>query len=524
MSVHLYIYYMGSSQSNTEPGFFQRLIESIFKPSDPEAEKRRIMRAIAKELSKTKFKFYRANSDEVLPAFAKTFFSFYKTIAPAQSFFQSIQNPKSLQLMVIYSLLSDKQIELIDQLSEENIEAAAKQTQINQLKTIVRSRMDQLFSEFDSTVINKIDTLYTQLILFKAFCEYDYFFLLRKFTSTVREYDFSVVPQFDTINGKYIVDDLKDFISTAWIITEYDNWKDVFALLKKLKGVEPVAQNNWQKLLSRLRELQRSRVFEMMLQLIQQNPGYTLTVKDGQEHITESFLDKIRQTAEKTISRLQTQQKISKIDSLATSIFGTEAVTRLKNYTADQSSVFEKRNVGSFVYQQPLNYLKAFLLDYIKKDVRELSDLVLVRGKWATASLSSPMSESYHALIDLSDKITEFDESLSDNTPLNTRIKNLLGRHERDKEVANMLHTILSDINGSARELLVDGIKNLIIYAKNIKMVLEDYKKTHPELIINWKELEHFADRSIADMCVSIYKQLYQFVSLMQNFMGNSQG
>ena len=60
-------------------GFFQRLLDTFFKSSDPEAEKRRLMKHIAKEVSKTKLKFYKFNTDEVLPAFAKTFFVIYKT-------------------------------------------------------------------------------------------------------------------------------------------------------------------------------------------------------------------------------------------------------------------------------------------------------------------------------------------------------------------------------------------------------------------------------------------------------------
>lgn len=499
--------------------FFQRLFGSLFKSSDPEVEKRRIMKNIAKDLSKTKYKFYKASTDEVLPAFAKTFFTMYKVVAPAQSFFQNLQNEKQLQSIVFNSMLTQNQLELVSQLSEENIIAEAKTKNLQQLSEVIKNRENQLFSDFDASVINRIDTLYTQLMLFKSFCSFDYYFMLRKFASTMRELDFSNPPQFEAINGKYILDDLKDFISVAWLVTSHDSWGDLFILLKKMREIEPVAQNTWIKLVSRLREIQKSRVFEMMLKLIQQDPSYEFPLRDSLEHITENFLNRIREQSTKTINQLKLEQKTSKIDSLVVSVFGTTTVVRMKNYTEEQSLMFERRNLGAFAYHQPLNYMKAFLLDYIKKDARELADLVLVRGKWTTTTLSKTMSDSYHALLELSSQIVEFDETLADSAPLSVKLKNLLSRCERDKEASNVLHTVLGDINNNARDLLVQGTQNLILFAKNIKMILEDHQKTTPELLINWKELEHYSEKPLNVLGVEVYKQMYQFVTLIQSFL-----
>ena len=195
----------------------------------------------------------------------------------------------------------------------------------------------------------------------------------------------------------------------------------------------------------------------------------------------------------------------------------------MKNYTEEQSAVFERRNIGSFSYQQPMNYMKAFLLDYVKKDVRELADLVLVRGKWSTSSLATPMSEAYHQMLELSNKIVEFDETLSDTGAISGKLKTLLTRCDRDKEALNIIRTILKDTNSAARDILVSGTQEIITFARNLKLVLEDYAKPHPELVINWKELEHFADYNIKEQAVAIYKKLHLFVTLMQSLLANKE-
>ena len=432
-------------------------------------------------------------------------------------------NPKLYQRMVITAMMTDKHLDLVDQLSEENILSEAKNVSLNQLKIQIKEKSETLFTYFDANMINRIDTLYSQLMLFKSFCEYDYFFMLKKFDSALRENDFSITPQFEAITGRYIVDDLQDFLSIAYSIAQYDNWNDLFTLLKKIKDVEPITKGTWSRLVNRMQDMQNSRVFEMMIQLIQQNPGYATKSGKGIEHITEKYIDSIRQEAEKTLSRIQIEQKSSKIDSLVNSIFGTTTIVRMKNYTEEQSTVFERRNIGSFSYQQPMNYMKAFLLDYIKKDVRELADLVLVRGKWSTSSLSTPMSEAYHQILELSNKIVEFDETLADGSVINGKLKTLLTRCERDKEAMNIIRTILKDTNSAARDILVSGTQEIITFARNLKSVLEDYAKPHPELVINWKELEHFADYNIKNQAVAIYKKLHLFVTLMQSLLANKE-
>ena len=47
--------------------------------------------------------------------------------------------------------------------------------------------------------------------------------------------------------------------------------------------------------------------------------------------------------------------------------------------------------------------------------------------------------------------------------------------------------------------------------------------KKEPEMLINWKEVEHFADRPPKDMGIDVYKKIYLFATLMQACMGQAQ-
>ena len=191
----------------------------------------------------------------------------------------------------------------------------------------------------------------------------------------------------------------------------------------------------------------------------------------------------------------------------------------MKNYTEQANLILETKNVGNYSNYQPLNYMKAFLIEFVKKDIREYSDLVLIRGEWATTALSIPMSEAYHSLLDLSTEITDFDKKLAEDGEIGTKIKTLLPRTSRDREARNIIQTITRNANTEAYDYLIKGTKDLITIAKTIKTLIEDYSKKTPDLIINWKELDHFAEHPIRELGIEVYKKIYMFVSLMQNYL-----
>lgn len=495
------------------------MFSSLFKSDDPDAEKKRRIKQISKNLAKARYHFYK--NDEALPAFAKLLYDIYKAVFPAKAMFMAQDNPNRIKMMAVHYSLNEKEHEVVEALSEENIKAAAQGTSVDALRAQVEQNIDMFLQIFNGEKLARIEALYRKLMIFKSFCSFDFYFTLKKFDASLKEGDFTSIPHFEKINAEYIGEDLKDFIAVAWLLPEREDWSDMMKFFKETKGNEPVPLNLWNKICNKINSIRLSRVFEMMIQVITKDPNYIPDFSYNEQPIVDSFIDKTRSDAEKTLNSIVLTQQNNKIDGLLEQIFGTTAVERLTNYTATNSALYERKNLGSFEYVQPLNYYKAFLLDFVKKDVREFSDLVLVRGTWSTQALSTPMSNAYHALIDSSDSVLAFDAKIAEDADIGVRIKNHMPRAERDKEARNIIGTLISDLNDEAKALCVDGTKNLITIAKTTKNLLEDYAKPKGEVIINWKELDKFADHPIKDLGVGVYKHIYLFVQLMQSCLGS---
>jgi len=198
-------------------------------------------------------------------------------------------------------------------------------------------------------------------------------------------------------------------------------------------------------------------------------------------------------------------------------------VSRLKNYTEKANVSFQKKMLGGFIHIQGLNYLKAFLLDFFKKDIRELCDLLLVRGQWSTNILSQQLSESYHEIMAISEKLITFDDSLADDGDMGGRLRIAMAKADRDKEQVKYVRTLLKGINDEALKFITLSAQNLIIIGKNLKQVLEDYQRNPHELIINWKDIENSSEKPIDQRITEIYKVIYYFVQLMQFFVKQEQ-
>ena len=500
--------------------FFQSLFSNLFKSSNPEAEKKRKLKAIAKTFSKTKYhNFYRASTIEVLPPFAKLFYDIYKLVSPAQAIFKSNQNPNLYKAQVVNYSLSEKQVALLEHFDQQKILEMARTVPLQQLS----SKLDEEFSifsaEFDNERMNRTENIYKAFSTLQDFCCFDYYVLLKKFASSLQEFNFNAVPNFEKINGEYITDDLKDFCAVAYAITDENLlWNELFAFMKATQATETISLGNWKKIVARIKNIQQSGAFDLMIRHISGNIDYVTQVQSHYASLIEPYMDKIQEEIRTTISKIGYKQKENKANQLCEQIFGSTDFQTLHFYIAGANEGFSKKELGLFEYTEPLNYLKAFLLEYVKKDIREFYDVVVVRGQW-DASLANPMSNAYQELLKISDEITAFDSDLSEDGTSGLKIKNLLPKTAHDPGAENIINRVISDSNEQARGFIVTSAQDLITIGKTLKQLIEDYTKQKPEIVQNWRELERFLDHPMKEFSVGIYKKIYLFVQLMQQYL-----
>jgi hypothetical protein len=504
-----------------QQSLFDRLMGMLLGAEDEERQRRRQLKGIAKALKKSRYKFYKPRGGEIQPALAKFFHDIYRTVGPAQTLLANAETSKALRGIVIDTYLTDAQRQQRDAVAEDHIRELARTKDTAELRDYLKDAILNFYRAFDNKTVQSINATYSNIRRLVNFVRFDYYFLLRKFDSSFPEGEFTYKPKFESIQAEYVSDDLKDFLEVAYPLDRQADWGAVFDALGVYKGVETIARSEWKKVIAELDDVLKSNVLTMIVQHADSDPLYQPTARKVNERIVESYLEGLKNTAEATVQKLMHERRTEKADQLKQRVFGTTAVQRTKFYTDTANLVFTKRNLSGYAYTEPINYLKAFLLDYVKKDIREVvRDILIVRGQWSDNIISQRMSEAFHHVFTIADKVVKFDDSLADEGELGQKVKRGMGRiKDRDPATTKLLKQTLDEVNKQARAMIADAAQGLITMAKDLKTLIEDYDKTQGELILNWKELESYSEEPLKDRMVTIYRTTYYFVQLLQMYV-----
>ncbi len=509
----------GKLQSDAPISFLNRILALLGLETDPDRERKMQLKELKSNLKKSKGRFFSPVGDAVDVGLAKAFHEMYSVVGPTRTLLANASGSNALKMIFIEQYLGPTQRALQEQFSEEAIRSLAKTVEPEALV----HRMREAFTEFSAVFVletqRKIDSQFSLFLVFMDFVEFNFYFMLKKFDSMLPESDFTYLPRWESINGEYVVDDLKDFLTVSGAVNQDADWESLFDILQAYKGIDVVSRANWKKVLASLSGFRKSGLLLQLVQYLSKDPAYQPKALSPNERIVEPFLTGLRHVIESTLTRIGQERKLDKVNSLVQFVFGTTGVSRTKNYTEKANLAFQKKRLGGFSYVEPVNYLKAFLLDYYKRDIRELTNLLLVKGQWVSNALAAPMSESFHQLMEVSDRLTIFDEALAEDAERGSKLKVLLTRVDKDLNAQASIKQQLKDINSGARALIIEAANHFIVIGKHLKMAIDDYAKPKHELILNWKMLETSTDKVLKEWMATTYKQLYSLVQLMQFFV-----
>ena len=508
----------GISKDSGKMSLWQRLLSLIFTVNmTPEAAKKKKLKEIAKSLNKTRYgKWYKASGAEIKTPLPDFFYNVYKVIGPSKPVLLNAHASKVLKNVTVETFLGDSLVEIVQGISDKAIEERATNADVDAIVAQVRKELNSFLQGINNEQVMKADMIYAHMDAFINFVLFDFYFFLKKFDTAMVENKFDYIPKFQQIRGEYVLDGLKDFATVLYALPEEADWKSVFSVLERYKSVKLVNEGQWKKIFGTLQDIKRSRFLELLICHISQDPFYRIQVPPPAEKIADNYIANVRQMANGALDKLVQKKKSGQVVILAKKVFGDAIGSGMKNYTVTANEAFKKKGSGGYVHAETMNYLKAFLIDYVKTDIRTLSDLLLVRGNWGTQSITQEFSNSYHAIMQLATKVVEFDEQFKPGSDMSVKCKGLLARMDREKEAAKQLQRLLDSANEMAFKIITMTVKHIVVIGNNFKDVIADYEKTPSDLIHNWKEIEKYSERPINEWLKEAYKKIYDFIMLMK--------
>jgi hypothetical protein len=508
-----------SQQKSTRPaGFLDRLF-SLFASDDPERQKQRQLRDITAELKRSRARFYNPVKLTVEPNLARFFWEIYKTVAAAQVLLKGAEVSGALKLTLVDLSLTEEQALLKERLTERSIDERAKRgADPAGLEAEVKRDVKTLMEGIDTNWMNDLDALFNRILVFLDMVGFDYFFLLKKFDPGLPERDFSYNPHFTDLEGAAVQGELQDFLEVLPNIDPEADWDRILAILKEHRGMEVVARDSLRRSLQLVREVQRSGILLLIVRHMLSNPAWKPMVRTHRDRIVEPYLSKLKAEAETTAQKVAHGRRNEKMEELARAVFGSGAVARLSNYSEQSNPEYAQKMLGGFIHVAALSYLRAFLVEYLPKSIREVIDLLIIKGKWANSQPSNQMSEAFHQLLAVAEKISTFDSNLAEDGELGRRLKTIALRADKDRKAVVQLRMALQQVNDEARTMIGDSVQHFVSVARVLKLAHEDIGKPNPAYLINWKELRPSTDKDLRGVIAAAYKKIYNFVQLMQMY------
>ena len=480
------------------------------------SDKEVVLRERLKELTENKYaKFFRPKTDEADASLGQFFYTLYKMILPFRNFMKDVAKTTRLRQIVLEAFVDASIVETVKRLNPALLEEYSKKIAPDQLVANVRSDIERLSASFDENRQNRINRCYNLVMILFRLANYDYPSLLKKFDPNFTEGPFSGEPKFASVKTITVAKDIGDFLVVCQNISPDNDWKTLLKLLKNCAGEELISESQFAQILIGLRDVVSSKILELIVQYGLKNPVWACKPHVPDEHLAESWLESRINAAQAYINKINATEKNKQIGSLLKNVFDHDELERLEYYTAAKGEIFRKKDLTGYIYARGLNYLVIFLNDCLEREIRELCDILLIRGQWTNNNFSKEMSESFHELLDLSGKIEELDSVLADDGTDGSRLKASLLRIDRDHTQARYINTIIENINESALEFINNAITNFYVIGKYLKNLAADAPKKHPEMVINWRELNQFSKDPLAQRIIDDSKKIDSFIQLM---------
>ena len=151
----------------------------------------------------------------------------------------------------------------------------------------------------------------------------------------------------------------------------------------------------------------------------------------------------------------------------------------------------------------------------MEKDINELCDILTIRGQWTNNTFSKEMSESLHQLMELPKEIAHLDGMLADDGPDGSRLKAAYIRIDRDRTQIRYINSIVDNCNDTASDIISTSIQHFSLIERHLNNLMEDVQKKHPEMMVNWRELNSVSKEPLSQQITNDHKKIACFTQLM---------
>ncbi len=480
----------GASNSSGELSFIQKILSLFGGGNSDERIKQNKLKEINKSLGSSKYKFYNFKKELVTPEFGQFLYDIYKNSMPLKDPFNVKKGAGTIKNILLEVFSTKKQIELKNSLDIMTLEKKIRESK-DRKKVIedIKKTISAYISSFDSELVRQINQAYNLIMDLSNLINYDWYIMVHKFDQSITEGSSNYKPKFEAITDKYVSEDIISINDYLYSIDFNSDFKNIYTYLNSFSEGNGLSEY-LKKLIAMFKGVKKDDNFLKLVKLVTKEPYFKPKIFKSDSKIVQEYLKGFQQEIQGNIQNVINIINKEKVNAILLDIFGTSNIIRLKNYTARLDDMITSRGLAeSFKYIEPMNFLKAFLLDICKGEIKPRVDMLIIKGTWVTNEESTEYSELLESFNKITEKVLEFDNKCADDDIYGREVRKVMVVVKQDQKI-NVANRAVNMIDSAALDIIVESVSIFSNLVNKLNILLDDYTQKPPRIVTNFHKIK----------------------------------
>lgn len=510
------------------------ILESIFKHSSPEVQKKQLIRKMDAEMKE--FTPLICANGMLQPNFGEAIYALYKNVTPLDNLFSVTVSSNNLprqhrfEAQLIMTGYSPENQELLDMLTFEarKEEVIADYSVADRIYLRQRQRLEKIIKDLNSETFRQMDKDILCLRQFVDFCHYNYVPFLQLFDSNFEPNSPLYQPAYREVQiskAANLLEDMYYQMGDLKITNVISEAVLALARLRKNGDLSPTEEksyiSNLKKINYVINKVISPQKLKTIIRMAKLDPNYEPQVAVYTGSPRQEFATMYQQKFVADEQRIKSELQDEKITEEVSTLFSGASLEEVNPYNQQYNSLLQNDTSFSFQWILPLRILKTFLRFYISDSVKALINDIVIEGYFNNPTYKSSFSQVVYSVINAADELDAFERSFDAGQPNSIAVlESYVRDSKKDKDFYKRLEKLVITINDEAHNLLQTTVTSLNSFHKEMGELLEDAKKPSSEIITNLKVLMMSSrNRENTNMLELQFPNWKIFFEIMKNYV-----
>lgn len=480
------------------------LIESIFKKSSPEVQRKQLMKKLEAEVRTFTPVIYK--NGFLQPNFAEAIFTLYKNTKSLDDLFAATISPNNIprqhrfEAQLILTGYSPAEQEKLENLSFEARKAEVlNEGNTNPDRIYLRQRktLEGLLKELNTENFARMDRDILMLRQFVDFCRFSFIPILQGFDTNFIPADFAYKPTYSELAVSKAVNLLEDLYYQISDLKITTSLADQVVALVQLRNGDVISEQEAKLYVGYLKKINyiltkviSADKLRILIRIAREDLNYEPSVCVYKGSPRQEFANILQQNFDAEEQRIKSEIQSDQISSEVAELFNNLPLEQLFGYNEDSDELLKTNTSLSFKWILPMRIVKTFLDNFMTEGIKSLLNDVVIEGFFNNPTYKSEFSSKVYAVISADSKIQEFESNFSSDMPFSVAVmQGYVVDSKKDKDFYRKLEMMVEEINNSAHKIMQEITTALHSLSCDLEELLADAKKPSCEVISNLKNL-----------------------------------